>query len=116
MRKSSLTLFASLQLVVYSSTEYSDSYDHLSVPNTHDGLVTSEAFEMATADMEEGQRVEVRLHRGAADVWYGGTVVDAHSQRVRLDSGTELEGEGYVDADTIAEWRPMRTSPDVSEA
>jgi hypothetical protein len=66
-------------------------------------------------DMQNGLRVEVRLHRGAADAWFAGTVVDASSRRVRLDSGTDLGSDAYEDVDSIADWRPMRSSPDVSE-
>ena len=67
-------------------------------------------------DMQNGLRVEVRLHRGAVDVWYAGTVVDAPSRRVHLDSGTDPGTDAYVDVDAIADWRPMQTSPDVGEA
>ena len=55
---------------------------------------------MRAAKMKDGQRVEVSLQRGDANLYYGGTVVDATRMRVRLDLQSMVE-----EAD-IADWRP----------
>jgi hypothetical protein len=54
---------------------------------------------MRAAQMKDGQRVEVSLHRGDANLYYSGTVVDAAKMRVRLDVRSIVE-----EAD-IADWR-----------
>lgn len=48
-----------------------------------------------------GQRVEVLLHRGQADVWYRGTVIDGG--RVRLD--TCPHADPTIEYEMIAVWR-----------
>jgi hypothetical protein len=53
---------------------------------------------MRAAQMKDGQRVEVSLHRGDANLYYSGTVVEA-KMRVRLDVRSIVE-----EAD-IADWR-----------
>jgi hypothetical protein len=49
--------------------------------------------------MRDGQRVEVNLHRGDANLYYSGTVVDATKMRVRLDV------QSLVEEADIADWR-----------
>jgi hypothetical protein len=66
--------------------------------------------------MQNGQRVEVKLNRGEADVWYAGTVMDARTLQVKLDPATEHLGEDdVVDERSIVDCRPMTRSPDDSE-
>jgi len=55
---------------------------------------------MRAAKMKDGQRVEVSLQRGDADLYYSGTVVDAAKMRVRLDV------QSIVEEADIADWRP----------
>lgn len=55
---------------------------------------------MRAAKMKDGQRVEISLHHGDANLYYAGTVVDAAKMRVRLDVRSIVE-----EAD-IADWRP----------
>jgi hypothetical protein len=58
-----------------------------------------------TPAMRRGQRVEVLLHRGWADEWEPGTVVDPESMTVQLDK--EVPGLPLVVSETdIADWRP----------
>ncbi len=55
--------------------------------------------------MRDGQRVEVSLQRGNANLYYLGTVVDATRMRVRLDL------HSIVEQDDIADWRPAPWQP-----
>jgi hypothetical protein len=53
--------------------------------------------------MREGQRVEVRLQRGEADVWHTGTVL--HGDRVQLDAYPG--GLPIAEPAEITDWRPQ---------
>lgn len=60
-------------------------------------------------DIEPGQRVEVLMHRGEADVWYRGTT--AERGRVILDDGFPYgspPGPQVAEPAEIADWRPIR--------
>jgi hypothetical protein len=53
--------------------------------------------------MRDGQRVDVRLHLGEADVWYAGTAL--HGNRVQLDDYPY--GASIAEPGEILDWRPQ---------
>ena len=58
-------------------------------------------------DMRPGQRVEVLWHRGMADEWYPGTVLEGG--RVEIDDPGlfVIAGSVVLEPEEIAEWRPI---------
>lgn len=58
--------------------------------------------------MRQGQRVEVLLHRGMADVYYPGVAIA--DGRVLLEDGFpygDSPGALLVEASEVADWRPV---------
>lgn len=58
---------------------------------------------MKVDEAKPGDRVEVLLHRGEADVWHSGTVLAGGG--VSLDEPDDTDGSAIVNPEAIAEWR-----------
>jgi hypothetical protein len=61
---------------------------------------------MKKQEVENGQRVQVLLHRGMADTWIPGTVLDWREMKVQLDEDPPGMARIVSESD-IADWRPV---------